>query len=331
MKKLFTTLLGLLWAAATCAQADYPSRPVRIIVPFAAGSTADITARAVGQVLARGLGQPVIIDNRPGAGGTMGMATAARSPADGYTLVMATVATTAIAAATMKNPGFDMARDFTPVSLVANATLVLLVSQDAGVKTLSELIALGKRSPGQVTYGNVSTMYQLAMELLNRQAGTDFRAIPYRGPQEAAVDLLGGRLTLLPDTVSSALRSIESGKARPVAILSSRRSPVLPDVPTVLELVDNPRDKGALKLIASTSTVGRAFIAPPGVPAERLDILRKGFDAMVADPKFQAEAEKRRLGVDPMEGEELRAIVADVMSQPADVVERMKEVTAPPK
>ena len=235
MKNWIATLLGLLWAATAFAQADFPSRPVRIIVPFAAGSTADITARAVGQVLARGLGQPVIVDNRPGAGGTLGMAAAARSPADGYTLVMATVATTAIAAATMKNPGFDIARDFAPVSLVANTTLILLVGQDAGVKSLPELLALGKRSPGQVTYGNVSTMYQLAMELLNRQAGTDFRAIPYRGPQEAAVDLLGGRLTLLPDTVSSALRSIESGKARPVAILSSRRSPVLPDVPTVQE------------------------------------------------------------------------------------------------
>ncbi len=228
---------GLLASVPAAAQAAYPSKPITMIVPFSAGGTTDILARIVGQALTAELGQSVIIDNRAGAGGNIGGQAAARSPADGYTLFMGTVGTHAINAALYKKMPFDPIKDFTPLTRVANVPNLLVANPAQPFKTVKELIAYAKAHPGQLNFGssgNGSSIH-LSGELFKTMAKVDMQHVPYKGSAPAVTDLLGNQIAIMFDNMPSAIQHVRSGKLRPIAVTTAKRSPELPGVPTIAE------------------------------------------------------------------------------------------------
>jgi len=208
-----------------------------MVVPFPPGGTTDILARAVGQKLSESWGQQVVIDNRPGAGGNIGTDIVAKSPADGYTLLMGTVGTHSINASLYSKLPFDPIKDFAPVTLVASVPNVLVVNATIDAKSVKELIALAKSRPGQLAFASSGngTSIHLAGELFKSMTGTSMLHIPYKGSAPAIAELLGGQTNMMFDNLPSAMPHIKSGRLRALAVTSVRRSPALPDVPTIAE------------------------------------------------------------------------------------------------
>lgn len=235
LTKFFTLLLCL--ATSLSFAQSYPNKPVRMVVPFPPGGTTDILARAVGQKLSETWGQQVLIDNRPGAGGNIGTEIVAKSPADGYTLLMGTVGTHAINASLYAKLPFDPIKDFAPVTLVASVPNVLVVNSTVEAKSVKELITLAKAKPGQLTFASSGngTSIHLAGELFKSLTGTAMLHIPYKGSAPAITDLLGGQTNMMFDNLPSAIPHIKSGKLRALGVTSINRSPALPDTPTIAE------------------------------------------------------------------------------------------------
>jgi tripartite-type tricarboxylate transporter receptor subunit TctC len=235
MKRVWS--LALLWLAGMSVAAhaqSFPNRPVKIIVPYAAGGTADTLARKISQHLNGYLGQPVIIDNRAGAAGLIGASVLQNSPPDGYTVGM--LATPHVATPPDPNMNFDPAK-LTAVSLVAVVPSLVCANPSLGASSVAEVVALAKSKLGQLTYGNPGTYSagQLAMELFKQRAGVDIRAVPYRGGAPAFQDLLGGQINLAISGPSNCLPFIQSGQLRPIATTGKTRSTAAPDVPTLAE------------------------------------------------------------------------------------------------
>ena len=235
-------LAGLALAAAgalplAASAQNYPTKPVTIIVPFAPGGTTDILARIVGQGLTAELGQPFVVDNRAGAGGNIGGALAAKAQADGYTLFMGTVGTHAINQSLYKKMPFDPVKDFAPISRVATVPNLLVANPKEPYKTVKELIAYAKQHPGKVTFGSPGSgaSPHVSGELFKSMTGTDLLHVPYKGSAPAMTDLLGGQTSIMFDNMPSAIQHVRSGKLRPIAVTTAKRSPELPDVPTIAE------------------------------------------------------------------------------------------------
>jgi len=229
-------LVLALAGAAAFAQSAYPSKPVRFIVPSAAGGGTDIIARAVAQKLSEALGQQFVVENKPGAGQMIGIEAAAKSPADGHTIVMA-ASTLAINPIMYKKVPYDPLRDFAPITQAASLPNVLVVHPSLPVHSVRELIALAKRQPGKLAYASagVGTSPQMSIELLKSMAGIDMLHVPYKGTTPGVVDLLAGQVQLMTPNVLTALPHIKAGKLRPLAVTSAKRSDALPDVPTLAE------------------------------------------------------------------------------------------------
>jgi tripartite-type tricarboxylate transporter receptor subunit TctC len=227
--------LGL--AAAGAHAQTFPSKPIRMVVPFTPGGTTDILARTVGQKMTEHWGQPVVIDNRPGAGGNIGSELVAKAPPDGYTLLMGTISTHAINASLYKKLPFDPTRDFAPVSRVGTLPNILIVHPSVPVKSVRELIELAKSKPGELNFASsgVGTSLHLSGELFNSMAGVKLVHIPYKGSSPALADLLGGQVKIMFDNLPSALPHVKAGKLKPLAVTSTKRAAVLPEVPTVIE------------------------------------------------------------------------------------------------
>jgi tripartite-type tricarboxylate transporter receptor subunit TctC len=239
MKRILLGTVVCLFAAAmslTAKAADYPARPVHVIVGLTAGSGVDIMARLVGQKLAESMGQPFIIENRPGAGSNIATHFAAQAAPDGYTIFVPTIAN-AINATLYKNLQFDVLRDFLPVILAATAPNLLIVNPKVPANTVQEFIALAKKQPGKLTIGSsgIGTSPQMTGELFRRRAGIDLLPVPYKGGPEATAALLGGQIDSLFAITSTALPHIAAGRVRALAVTSRARSPLLPNVPTVAE------------------------------------------------------------------------------------------------
>jgi len=224
------------FAAGVSAQA-YPTKPIRIVVPFPAGGTTDVLARAAAQKLAETLGQPAVVDNRPGAGGNIGAELVAKSAPDGYTLLMGTVGTHAI------NPGlypklpYDHVKDFAPVILVAGVPNVLVINPALPVNSVPELIAYAKANPGKLNFASSGngTSIHLSAELFKTMAGVQMTHVPYKGSAPALQDLVGGQVQLMFDNLPSSLALIKGGKLKALAVTSGARAAALPDVPTLAE------------------------------------------------------------------------------------------------
>jgi tripartite-type tricarboxylate transporter receptor subunit TctC len=278
VKPILLRIVLCVFAAAmslTAKAADYPTRPVRVIVGLTAGSGVDVMARIVGQKLAEATGQPFIIENRPGAGSNIATRFAAQAAPDGYTLFVATVAN-AINATLYKDLQFDVLRDFSPVILAATAPNLLIVNPQVPAKTVKEFIELAKKQPGKLTIGSsgIGTSPQMTGELFRRRAGIDIVPVPYKGGPEATTALLGGQIDCLFAITSTALPHIEAGRLRPLAVTSRSRSPLLPKVPTVSE--------SGLPGFEAVTWFG--FTVPTGTPRNIIDRLNVEVGKVLAMP-----------------------------------------------
>ncbi|MDR2327129.1 MAG: tripartite tricarboxylate transporter substrate binding protein [Acidovorax sp.] len=235
--KLLAAAATLAVAGTATAQGAFPSKPINIIVPFSAGGTTDILARIVGLYLGEELGQPVIIDNRPGAGGNIGGLAASRATPDGYTLFLGTVGTHAINAALYTKMPFDPIKDFAPLTRVATVPNLLVANPAQPFKNVKELIAYAKANPGKVNFGSSGSgsSVHLSGELFKSMAHVDMVHVPYKGSAPAMSDLLGNQISIMFDNMPSAIQHVRSGKLRPLAVTTAKRSRELPDVPTIAE------------------------------------------------------------------------------------------------
>jgi tripartite-type tricarboxylate transporter receptor subunit TctC len=227
---------SLVWLAAW-GQAEWPTRPIRMVVPFPPGGPTDLVARPIAQRLSESLGQQVLIDNRGGAGGTIGADSVAKAPADGYTLLMGTVGTQAINVGLYPTLAYDPVRDFATVTLVAEAPVALVAHPSVPAASVAELVALARQKPGVLTFGSAGsgTPGHLSGEIFKSMTGAQIVHVPYKGSAPAVTDLLGGQINLMFDPVQSVLQHIKSGKIRALGVSSARRAAILPDVPTIAE------------------------------------------------------------------------------------------------
>ena len=232
--KLCAATLGLLVSVGVVAQ-DYPSKPLRMIVPFPPGGVTDIVARAVAAKLAIELGQSVVVENRAGASGVIGAEAGARSPADGYTLVMGNISTLAINPVTFAKLPYDPIASFDPISMVAIQPLIVAVHPSLPVKSLSELVQYAKSQPGKLNYGTAGSSIHLAVEFFSTAAGIKMNHIPYKGSAPALTDLIGGQVQVLFDPFSSIYPFVASGKVKALAVTTDKRSATAPTLPTVAE------------------------------------------------------------------------------------------------
>ena len=248
------------FATFATAQSAYPTKPIRIVVPFPAGGTTDILARAVAQRLTESFGQSVVVDNRPGAGGTIGAELVAKSAPDGYTMLMGTVGTHAINASLYAKMPYDHVRDFAPVVLVAGVPNVLVVNPAVPASNVQELIAYIKANPGKVNFASSGsgTSIHLSGELFKTMTGLAMTHVPYKGSAPALADLLGGQVQLMFDNLPSALPQIKAGRLRALGVTSAQRAPALPDVPTIAE--------SGLPGYEASSWFG--LLAPAGTPQD---------------------------------------------------------------
>lgn len=241
MNKFITTsvfvLLSTIGLSHAQTAANYPSKPIRLIVPFTPGGSTDILARAIGQELTKAWGQSVVIENVPGAGGSIGADKVAKSTADGYTLLMGHIGTLAVNPSLYPKLAYDPVKDFAPVAWVARVPNVLVVHPSVPAKNIKELVALAKSKPGQLNYGSGGngSAANLAMEYFKLRTETSMLHIPYRGAAPAVTDLLGGQIQILFTGAPALLGQIKNGQLRAIAISSSKRFDTLPDVPTVAE------------------------------------------------------------------------------------------------
>jgi len=278
MSKSAICLAGLitLFAASAAAQ-EYPVQPIRLIVPFAAGGTTDLTGRIMAEQLGAELGQQVVVENIDGAGGTVGAEAAARARPDGYTLILHVASTSAINPFLYPNNSIDMREDFEPVSLMTRAPLILLARKDFPAQTVEEFIALAKQNPGQYNYGSSGngTIAHLSGALLERETSIDIVHIPYRGGGPAMNDLIAGVIDILIDNLPTGLVQVNAGNVKALAITSATRSAAIPDLPTLGE-------SGYPNY--NTYSWG-AIYAPKGTPSEIVDILAEAAIATAQDPE----------------------------------------------
>jgi len=292
LARLALALIVLGAASSALAQsASYPSRPIRLVVPYPAGGPADLLARIVAEKITPRLGQPVVIENRSGAGGHIGGELVAKAPADGYTLVLATIAHNG-AAKLYKGLNYDPATDLQPVILIAESPSVLLVHNDVPAQSVAELIALSRAKPGQLNYasaGSGSAMH-MAAELFKYMTKTDFVHVPYKGGAPAMADLLGGRVTMLFDSIGTAHQHLKSGKIRALGITSTARNPSLPEVPAVAEA----------GVPGYASVPWYTISTAKGVPAEIVNRLNAEINVALKSPDLAQRWEA--LGVLPLGG-----------------------------
>jgi tripartite-type tricarboxylate transporter receptor subunit TctC len=279
-RRSFTLAAGVLALLPLAAHAQaFPAKTITIVVPFSAGGTTDILARVVGQYMSKDLGQTVLVDNRAGAGGNIGAQAVARAAPDGYTLLMGTVGTHAINQSLYKKMAFDPIKDFAPLTRVALVPNLLVASPAQPFKNVKEMIAYAKANPGKVTFGssgNGSSIH-LSGELFQHMAGVEMQHVAYRGSAPAITDLLGGQIAVMFDNMPSAIGHVKSGKLRPLAVTTPKRSPALPDVPTIAE--------AGVPGYEATSWFG--LLAPAKTPAPVVARLNASILKALADPEVK--------------------------------------------
>jgi tripartite-type tricarboxylate transporter receptor subunit TctC len=272
------TLLCIVAATGATAQ-GFPTKPIRIIVPFAPGGNVDITARLVAPGLAEALGQPVVVENKPGAGGTIGADLVAKSPADGYTLLMGSNSTFSVAPSLYPKNPYHPIRDFAPVAMIATAPFVLVTPAAAASKSTRELVTLAKANPAKLTMASAGTgsSNHLVGELFQEISGARFTHVPYKGSGQALTDLMGGQVDLLFDQITSAASHIQAGKLKALMVTAPRRVPMLPDVPTASE--------AGYASFEATNVTG--LIAPAGTPREVVEKLNAATQKVIAQAAIQ--------------------------------------------
>ena len=292
--------------AASAVAQSYPHKPIKLIVPFPPAGSTDISARALAGKLGERLGQPVIIENKPGAGGNIGTDVAAKAAPDGYTLVVGTVGTHAINQSLYSKMPYDNIRDFVPVVLLSTTPNVLVTQPGFPANSVADVINLAKAKPGELTFASSGsgTSIHLSGELFNAMAGTKMQHIPYKGSGPMLIDLMSGTVNIAFDNLSASMPHIKGGKLKALATTGSKRSPALPDLPTVAEA----------GLAGYDSTSWNAVYAPAGTPREIVERLNREANAILSSPetrKFFAEQGAEAGGGTPQQlGEFTRAETA---------------------
>jgi tripartite-type tricarboxylate transporter receptor subunit TctC len=271
---------------------EWPAKPLKLIVPFPAGGGTDVVARIVANGLGEALGQPVVVDNRGGAGGTLGADLVAKAPPDGYTILMATVSTHGINPNLYKKVGYDPVKDFAPISLMALVPNVLEVNPAVKASTVQELIALAKASPGKINFASSGsgTSIHMSGELFKLMAAVDIVHVPYKGSAPALTDLLGGQVDMMFDNLPASISHIRAGKLRPLAVTTTKRAAALPDVPTM--------EEAGLKGYEATAWFG--LLAPAGTPMPIVEKMSAELDKYVKSE--QAKAALAEQGAEPVGG-----------------------------
>lgn len=289
LKVLVGAILGL--STALAAAQSWPTKPVRFVVPYPPGGSLDQVARALADKMKDGLGQPVLVENRPGAGGNLGADLVAKSPADGYSIVMGAVATHAINPSLYKKMPYDPVKDFQPITLVASTPNVLIVPPESPLKSAKELIDFAKKNPGKLNFGSGSngSTGHLAGELMKQQTGTFIVHIPYAGGNPALLALMAGQTDLMFDNLANASAQIRAGKVRPLAVTTAKRTQFAPELPTMAEA------DARLKDFDLDTWFG--IMAPAGIPKVALDRLHGEIVKAMGTPELKALFQ--RLGAEP--------------------------------
>ena len=293
---------------------SYPAKPIRFVVPFPPGGATDIYARALAQKLSEALGQSVVIDNKPGAGGVIGSEIVAKAAPDGYTILLATVSTHSIGPALNPKTPYDPVKDFSPVIHLADATNVLLVSPSLPVNNVRELIAYARANPGKLNYGSsgVGTISHLTGEQFKMDTGTFIVLIPYKGTGLVIPDLIAGQISLIFDNIASALPHIKSGKVKTLAVSKLKRSVLLPEIPTM--------DEAGIKGFESGTYFG--VFAPPGTPAAVVQRLNAEINKILTMADFRERLAS--LGGEPAGGtpEDLTRLIVKERTKYAAIIKR---------
>jgi tripartite-type tricarboxylate transporter receptor subunit TctC len=282
MKGIWTRIAAaalLAWAPALASAQAFPSKPVKIVVPFAAGGTTDVVARLLAQKLTEAWGQSVIVENKAGAGGNIGADFVAKAPADGYTMLMTSGSIVTANQYIYKNLTYDPARDLVPVTNVATGPLLVTVHPAVPVKDLKEFIAYAKANPKKVNFGSagVGTQTHLAGENFAHAAGIDITHVPYKGESAALTDLIGGQIQMVAPNLGGAIQHIQQGKIRALAVTSKERAPQIPDVPAVSEIIPGFENAGWFGLMA-----------PAGTPREVIDRVYRDSARILNSDDFKA-------------------------------------------
>jgi tripartite-type tricarboxylate transporter receptor subunit TctC len=287
---LILALTASLGIAPAQAQ-DYPNRPITLVVPYAAGGGNDVMARIVGEKMSKTLGQQVVIDNRPGAGGALATRQVAKAAPDGYTLVIGGTGSLAVNPTLLPNVGYDVRKDFAPIGMIGSSALIVLIHPAIQAKTIPELIALAKKEPGKYTFASagVGSGIHLGAELFAYMAGVKLVHVPYKGTGPALTDLLGGHVSMYFSSLPSAGALVKDGKVRALGVTGTARSKVFPDVPTVAETL--PGYEAVLRY---------GIVAPAGTPQPIVDKLNAALRQALADP--DTIARMARDGTDPAPG-----------------------------
>ena len=300
-------------AGAVVAQ-QWPSKPIKWVVPFAPGGTTDILARTIGEKLSVTLGQPIIVDNKPGAGGGVGADQVAKSPADGYTIMGGTISTHAINASLYSNLPYDPVRDFAPITLIVRVPNMLVVNPELPAKDVRELIALLKASPGKYSFASSGngTSQHLSGELFKTMTGVEMQHIPYRGSPPALADVVGGQVAMTFDNITTAWPLVKGGKLRALAVTTAKRSPIAPDVPTLAESGLPGYEIGSWQ----------GVFAPAGVSTEIVKRLNTEIVRIINAPDVRQKLVDMGAEPAPNTPEEFAAMVKAEVAKWADVVRK---------
>lgn len=279
--KRFLFVVGLMFFA-TGAVAEYPERPIRVVIPFASGSSTDAITRILTEPIAKSMGQPLVIDNKPGADAMIAGREVVQAKPDGYTVLIATGSQAAIPAL-RKSPPYDVLKDFSPITDLGRYTLFLYVNPVLPVNTLQELVAYAKANPGKINYATSSVSNIVATAQMNSLAGVEMVAVPYKSSPQAMIDMVAGRVQVMWDPPTTGLPFVKEGKLRAIATANPTRSNLLPDVPTMAE--------SGMPQFLAPSWMG--LVGPAGMPREIVDRLNKEFATAMRRPEVIAAIEKQ--------------------------------------
>jgi tripartite-type tricarboxylate transporter receptor subunit TctC len=307
-------IVGTAASLGAASAQDYPNRPITLVVPYAAGGGNDVMARIVGEKMSKTLGQQVVIDNRPGAGGALATRQVAKAAPDGYTLVIGGTGSLAVNPTLQPNVGYDVRKDFAPIGLIGSSAMIVLIHPSIPAKTIPELIALAKKEPGKFTFASagVGSGIHLGAELFANMAGLKLVHVPYKGTGPALTDLIGGHVSIYFSSLPSAIGHVKDGKVRALAVTGTKRSKIFPDLPTVAEAA-LPGFEAALRY---------GIVAPAGTPRPIVDKLNAALRQALADPDTIARIARDGTEAVPSSPEEYAADIDREERKWSEVVKR---------
>ena len=308
MKRIALLVASLFFAASAAAQ--YPTKPIRIVIPFGPGSSTDVVTRIVAEPVAAALGQPVLIDPKPGGDGAISAMDVAKAAPDGYTLLVGSGSNMAAVPYLRKDPPYNSVRDFTPITDIGRYTVFLYVNSSVPARNFQEFIAYAKANPGKLAYATGNASGIVAFAQLNSLAGLDMLHVPYKSAPPAVLDLVAGRVQTMMDPPTAALAHVRDGKLRALVTTLTRRSPLLPEVPTIHE--------AGMPQFTISNWMG--LVGPAGLPKEIVDRLNREFGAAMRRPEVLAALEKQAFMANPSSPQQFAAFIKEQMESYASLL-----------